>query len=274
MTGLAIICLPFEATTSFIPGTVLGPEAIVHELENMDGFELRLGRDPFENLQKKIIRPHSPILKDPVEQQALAERAARNVLEEGGFPISLGGEHTVSLGPIKALLAKGPLGVISLDAHADLRSEYEGSRFSHACVMRRAVEAGCELFEVGNRAVSREENEFAAASGITLVEGRRAAFSRDWWGLVEQLPKRIYLSIDMDFFDPAEVPGVGTPEPGGPGYEACLDFLFHLFEAREVVAADIVELKPSENERASVRLAARLLGVLAGLKLGGNPCAR
>jgi agmatinase len=267
-TSLHIICMPFEASTSFLQGTVSGPKAIVDELDAMDGFDFHLGRNPFKNVPRKTVNPHSHDLLDPLRQQSLADRAARDVLDDNGFPLSLGGEHTVSLGPMRAARSRGPLGIVSLDAHADLRDEYEGSAFSHACVMRRAVDLNCQLLEVGTRAISQGEWKFAKERGINLVEGKRAAFSKDWWGLVDILPDRIYLSIDMDFFDPSEVPAVGTPEPGGPGFEACAEFLHHLFEVRNVVAADIVELKPVEGERASVRLAARLVGILTGLKFG------
>ncbi len=265
-THLGIIALPFEVSTSFLKGTKEAPLAILEELEKIDNFDFALGRDPFQNLRRRVVQPHDSDLVDPHLQQSLAIRTAKELLTSGGFPLSLGGEHTVSIGPIRIARTIGPLGVVQLDAHADLRDEYQSDPLSHACVMRRVTEMDCSLLGVGIRTMCEEEAQFVEERGLKQVDGFKAATSTDWYHLIDDLPERIYLTIDMDVFDPAEVPAVGTPEPGGPSYEAVSDFLQHLFKVKDVVAADIVELRPEKDSQASIRLAARLIGLIAGLR--------
>ncbi len=263
---LGIISLPYETTTSFLRGTRWGPDAILNELQIMDDFDFLLGKEPLRNIKRKIIRAHDEHLVRPEVQIDIARRATLDILAQGGFPLSLGGEHTVSLGPIRACLERGELGVVQIDAHADLRNSYEGSRYSHACVMRRARDLGCKVMGVGIRTMCAEEAAVVARDpNVFQVDGRRAAQSRDWYALLDKMPQRVYLTIDMDGFDPQEVPSVGTPEPGGPTWYHVIDFIFHLMKTKTVVGADIVELMPTVPFRASTRLAARLTQLVAGL---------
>jgi agmatinase len=263
---LGLVALPFETTTSFRKGTVKGPSALIKELDNLDHFDMTLGRDPFRGVPINVKYAHTKELRDPLMQQAMAGRAVSKLLDSNGFPLCIGGEHTVSLGPIRAARTRGTLGVVQLDAHSDLRNIYEDDYFSHACVMRRVLELDCSILGIGIRAMGEEEAEFAREHGLKHVEGRDAATSTRWYDLLNILPERVYLTIDMDVFDPQEVPAVGTPEPGGPGYDAVVSFLQHLFSVKDVVAADIVELMPCEGDEASIRLAARLAGIVTGLR--------
>lgn len=263
---LGLVALPFEATTSFRKGTAKGPAALIKELDNIDRFDLNLGRDPFRGVSINVKHAHGKELKDPLMQQAMAGRIVSKLLDSNGFPLCIGGEHTVSLGPIRAARTRGTLGVVQLDAHPDLRNIYEDDYFSHACVMRRVLELDCSILGIGIRAMGEEEAAFARERGLKHVEGRDAATNTGWYELLNILPERIYLTIDMDVFDPLEVPAVGTPVPGGPGYEAVVSFLKHLFSVKDVVAADIVELMPCEGDEASIRLATRLAGIITGLR--------
>ncbi len=265
-TNLGIVALPFEISTSFRKGTAHGPEAILHELDRLDGFDFRLGYDPFHGVPRSVIKAHGPEIVDPRIEQAVAGRVVGEVLDSGGFPVSLGGEHTVSLGPIRAARARGELGVVQLDAHSDLRDAYEGNPLSHACVMRRVLDMDCRTLGVGVRSMCREEAALVVERDLAIVSARQVSTGVDWWRLTDGLPERVYLSIDVDYFDPADVPAVGTPEPGGPGWDETLAFLEHLFTVKNVVAADIVELMPGPGDESSVRLAARLLGFLTGLR--------
>lgn len=269
VTNLGIVSLPFEVSTSFQKGTAHGPDAILHELDRLDTFELALGRDPFQGVPRSVIRPHGPELIDARIQQAVAGRVVGELLDSRGFPISLGGEHTVSLGPIRAARARGELGVVQLDAHSDLRDTYEGNPLSHACVMRRALEMDVKTLQIGIRSMCEDEARFIQERGLEVVGARQVIDGTDWYALLDHLPKRVYLTVDVDFFDPSEVPATGTPEPGGPGWEHAVPFFAHLFATREVVAADVVELMPCQGDDASVRLAARLVALLAGLRLQG-----
>lgn len=263
---LVFLPLPYEVTTSFLQGTVHGPSAILGELESLDCFDFDLGRDPFRDVARSVIQPHNADLADPLLQQALTSRVVGELLESGGFPLCLGGEHTISIGPIRAARTRGPLGVVQLDAHADLRQTYEGSQFSHACVMRRVLEMDCPTMAVGIRTLAKEEADLVKAKNLRLVDGRRAAETNDWYGLVDELPERVYLTVDMDAFDPLEAPAVGTPEPGGPSFDAMSDFLRYVFKKKNVVGADIVELRPSPGDASTIRLAARIAGLITGLR--------
>jgi len=269
VTNLGIVSLPFEVSTSFRKGTVHGPEAILNELDRLETFEFALGRDPFHGVPRTVVKPHGPELVDPRIQQAVAGRVVGELLDGHGFPISLGGEHTVSLGPIRAARSRGPLGVVQLDAHADLRDSYEGNPLSHACVMRRVLEMDCGLLGVGIRSMSEDEARFISERGVDTVGARQVIAGSAWYSLLDKLPQRIYLTVDVDFFDPSDVPATGTPEPGGPSWDQAVSFLAYLFSVKDVVAADVVELMPCKDDDASVRLAARLVGLLVGLKFPG-----
>jgi agmatinase len=265
-TNLGIVALPFEVSTSFMKGTIHAPEAILNELDRLDVFDFELARDPFRKIPRTIVLPHGPELVDARIQQAVAGRVVGEVMDGNGFPICLGGEHSVSLGPVRAARARWNIGVVQLDAHGDLRDSYEGNPLSHACVMRRIVDLGCPTLGVGIRSMCAEEAAFIEENDLQVVGAREVIGGRGWYSRLDALPEHIYLTIDMDFFDPSDVPAVGTPEPGGPSWYDAVSFLTHLFATKNVVAADIVELMPGENDDASVRLATRLIGLLVGLR--------
>ncbi len=266
-TNIGIIAMPFEVSTTFLKGTIHGPDAILNEIDRMDVFDFNLARDPYRKISRTVIRPHGPELVDARIQQAVAGRVVGEVLDGAGFPISLGGEHTISLGPIRATRARGDVGVVHLDAHADLRDSYDGNALSHACVMRRVHDLDCPVLSVGVRSMSAEEATFVEENDLQIVTAQEMIAGNDWYGKVGALPERIYLTIDMDFFDPTDVPAVGTQEPGGPSWYDAVNFLQYLFSTRDVMAADIVELMPGgDNDHASIRLAARLLGLLVGFR--------
>jgi len=265
-TNIGIIALPFEISTTFNKGTVHGPSAILDELEHLDTFDFNLKKDTLRSIPKTTIQPHGLELIDARIQQLIAARTVEDVLNADGFPISLGGEHTVTLGPVRACRSRGTLGVIQMDAHADLRDSYDGNPLSHACVMRRVIDLDCPTLGVGIRSMSEDEAHFIQKHNIKIVSAQQVIATDRWYSKIDALPNRIYLTIDMDFFDPADVPAVGTPEPGGPSWYNMINFLTHLFSQKEVVAADIVELMPGLNDDASVRLAARLVGTIASLR--------
>jgi agmatinase len=270
-TGVSLVELPFEHTTSFMKGTAGGPAAIVRELAMLDGFDLSLGRNPFEALPAAVVQPYKGPPRDAFIEQAYSSRAVSALLDADTFPICLGGEHTVSIGPVRAARTRGPLGVVQLDAHADLRNTYEGDYFSHACVMRRVLEMDCRVVGIGIRTMCAEEAELVRSRGLRQVDGRTAATQTDWYSIIDDLPERVYLSVDMDVFNPEAVPAVGTPEPGGPGYHDIVPFLEYLFSTKQVVAADVVELMPKEGDAASLRFAARLIGTMVALRFPADP---
>ncbi len=269
-TNLGLVALPFEVSTTLGKGAIHGPDAVLNELDRLDSFNFDLARDPLRRIPRSTIRPHGPELVDARIQQAVAGRVVGEILDGGGFPICIGGEHTISLGPVRAAHSRNNVGVVQMDAHADLRDTYDGNPLSHACVMRRIIDMGCPTMGVGIRSMSEDEAVYIRDNSLPIVTARDVMADTDWYGKLADLPEHIYLTIDLDYFDPADVPAVGTPEPGGPGWYQSVAFLQHLFATKNVVAADIAELMPGRYDDSSVRLAARLLGLLAGLRFPGT----
>ncbi len=254
-----ILVAPVEATSSFLRGSVRGPEEISRELDLIEAFDPELG--PARSISRtKYILPE--VDRDlPGALDALAREADRWLRREV-FVLTLGGEHTITFGPLAAVVERyGEVGLIQLDAHGDLRDCYEGRSVSHACVMRRVVsEHHVPLLGLGIRSVCEEEAVFLARhSTVTHLSSRVVISNREAViDAIEQLPAEVYLSIDMDVFDPSVAPGVGTPEAGGLRWYDVADVIDIVASRRRIVAADVVELVPAVERDRTVRLAARV----------------
>jgi agmatinase len=172
----------------------------------------------------------------------------------------IGGEHTISIGAVKAFKERYPdLSVLQLDAHADLRDTYQENKYSHACVMRRIGEI-CPFVGVGIRNVSREEHEFIRQGKTDIFFDRDLAEIDGWFeAVLDRLGPNVYLTLDLDAFDPSIMPSVGTPEPGGLLWYESVDFLKELVNSKNVVGFDVVELCPVPGLVAPDFLAARLI---------------
>jgi agmatinase len=196
---------------------------------------------------------------DPEAALAALEPVCSRVLSAGKLLITLGGEHTVSLAPISAARTVcGELSILQLDAHADLRDTYLGSRYSHACTMRRARELA-PVVSVGIRSFSAEEADYMRQEAISPFLAQDLQ-NREFAGeVIDQLLPSVYITIDLDVFDPAIMPAVGTPEPGGLGWYPVLSLLRQVAAAREIVGFDVVELAPLPGNPASDFLAAKLV---------------
>jgi agmatinase len=191
------------------------------------------------------------------------EEQAVEILESGKFPIMFGGEHSVSVGVVRALAKKRKnLSVLQIDAHADLRDEYEGTRYNHACAMRRIRESVKSTVHVGIRSVCKEELDFMKKAKIEANIHWAPDF--DEKKVLSQLTDEVYVSIDLDGFDPSECPGVGTPEPGGLKWAQTLKLLNLVSQKKRVVGFDVVELLPIpgsvQSEFFAAKLAYKLLG--------------
>ncbi len=254
----ALFGVPYDGTTSFRPGTRFGPDALRVASVGLETYSPALDRDleehPFCDLgDLEIPRgATAPVL-------ALAERAARVVSDAGAVPLMLGGEHSVTVGPVRALAAlHADLCVLQLDAHADLRDGYLGDPFSHASAMRRCLDvlAGPDaMIQAGIRSGTREEFAELRGSGRWVdAEAAAIAAALKRWG-----ERPIYVTIDLDVFDPAYMPGTGTPEPGGIDWSAFARIVDVIPWGR-VVGADVVELSPGldASGRSSV-LAAKVV---------------
>ncbi|KAB2963534.1 MAG: agmatinase [Thermoanaerobaculia bacterium] len=257
---VAVLPVPFERTVSYGKGTSAGPAAILRASQAMELYDEELRCEPSE-IGIATLPPFLPEAFDLGEALAELEAECRRHLEAGKFLLTLGGEHSLSLAPIRAARAvHGEIGVVQFDAHADLRSEFEGTPFSHAAVMRRVNDEHLLTLPIGIRSLSKEEAEFAHEAGVPIVwsheladlEGQR--FER----LLAALPEVVYLTFDVDYFDPSLVPATGTPEPGGGTWHPTLRLLSRLFEVKTVVAMDVVELAPIGGQPASDFVAAKL----------------
>jgi agmatinase len=256
-----IIPVPYEKSVSYGTGTAGGPSAILQasqQLELFDGFSIPA---------KCGIHTHRPVTCDVPYDIALQTIAGclEAPLAKNRIPILLGGEHTVTVGAMKALQARfsvGDIGIVQFDAHADLRDTYEGSPFSHACVMHRALDMDFRIHQIGIRSLSFEEALLRRQQTqmISWLDAREIAFS----GLPEPVlpadfPDTIYITIDIDVLDPSLMPATGTPEPGGLNWYQLIRSLEHVVHDRKVIGFDVVELSPINGLHAADYTSARLI---------------
>jgi agmatinase len=267
---VTIIPAPLEYSVCYMKGTERGPQAILDASSQMELYDEELDWCPIE------VGVHTrPALDYRGMDHAAALQATgdatREVLQRGQLPLILGGEHSLSAPPIAAAREFFPdLTVVHIDAHGDLRDEYEGSKLSHASIERRVVDLGIPLMEIGIRSFSPEEAEFMQTRpDVAIVWGyqlNRGKTGIPW----QRLSKHTYLTIDLDAIDPAEMPAVGTPEPGGLRWYQLLDMLREIFRRTTVVGMDVVELCPMEGQTRADFLAAKLVYKLIGYRFNAD----
>jgi agmatinase len=241
---VVLLPVPYEATVSYMPGTRLGPAALLTASRYVELYDHELD---FEPHQVGIHTLPELMLSGAGPEAALAELRAvvDALLGAKKFVIMIGGEHSISGPPILAHADRieGELSVLQLDAHADLRPEYEGTPFSHACVMHR-VHDRVRLVQAGIRSLTAEERVLMRETGVTTVLGHELG-APDWIDRVlGALGEQVYVTLDVDYFDPAIMPSTGTPEPGGGAWYPTLELLERVFAERRVVGCDVVELAP------------------------------
>jgi len=260
-----VIPVPLEQSVSYGGGTARGPAAILaasQQLEAWDGtsepINAGISTSPAVDCTGKI----GTIL-------TRIEKSVQAVVDRRAIPVVLGGEHTVSLAPIRVLARSfpEPIGIIQIDAHADLRASFEGSPFSHACVMRRALEeCGCTLLQFGVRALCLEEVQYRRTQRVQHLDGRDIhGQNLNKFTLPGSFPKNIYLTIDVDGLDPSVIGATGTPVPGGPGWHETLTFIERVVAGRRVLGFDLVELAPRAGDHGSDFAAAQLVYSVMGM---------
>lgn len=256
----AVLPVPYERTVSYGRGTARGPAAILAASTQVEFLDEELGCEPLAPVQTLP----AVSLRGLSERRALSaiRAAAARPMRKKRFVLALGGEHSISAPLVEAAREVWPdLAVLQFDAHADLREEYQGTPYSHAAVMHRILDLGIPTVQVGIRSLSAPEWELVRARSLTVIWAREIAEARDdaWMDRVlAALGPRVYVTFDIDAFDPSLVPGTGTPEPGGLGWYPVLRLLRRVFQEREVVAADIVEVAPVPGSQVSEFVAARL----------------
>ncbi|WP_413167238.1 agmatinase [Capilliphycus salinus ALCB114379] len=268
---IAILPIPFEATTSYRKGCQKGPEALLDASHQLECYDDELDREVCFAVG---IYTHPPIA-DTRSQAVSSEEMLRvtqqtvyDLAKSGKFVIALGGEHSITAGVVAGYqqLSDEPFTVVQIDAHGDLRYEYEGTIHNHACVMRRVVEMGLPTVQVGIRSLCIEEAHLIKEKQLPVFWAREIATQPDWIEkAIAAIPtKRVFLTIDLDGIDPSSMPGVGTPEPGGLNWYGLLAFLRRLFTTHTVIGCDVMELAPVADCVVSEFTAAKLTYKLIG----------
>lgn len=263
-----VISMPYDGTTSYMAGTRFGPRAIIAASQQVETYDHETGIDACRALGIHTFPEFATSADGPDRMLEQAERLIDGCLEDGKFPVILGGEHTVTLAPVRSCYKRfNDISVLQFDAHLDLRPEYQDSFTSHACVMRRIMELGPRVLNVGARAWAEHEHEIAD-QGIerffTMPRIRRTAHWHE--RVIENLTDNVYITIDLDGLDPGIMPAVGTPEPGGLTWWDTIDLLDRVIADRNVVGCDVVELRPIGGltfpEFTAARLAYRMISHL------------
>ncbi|MDT8368806.1 MAG: agmatinase [Longimicrobiales bacterium] len=266
-----LLPVPYEATTSYGGGTRSGPAAIIDASRYIELHDQEFGQETGPAIGIHTLPPVELTRAGPTPAMEELREVHDRVLEAAGerFVLLLGGEHAVSAPAIRSHAARHDdrITVLQFDAHADLRDAYEGSPQSHASVMARVLDVA-DVVGVGLRAVSEEEIEVARAhDGIHLIWADEMWESDAWMErALERLGETVYITFDVDYFDPSLVPATGTPEPGGGEWYRTLRFLRRVFEEREVIGCDVVELAPIPGTRAPDFLVAKLVYKLLGYR--------
>ena len=258
-----VLPVPYEETTSYRKGTRRGPEAIIRASAEMEDYDTELGYEPGRvGIHTAPALEPTPALGSGGEPEAMAGRVREAVAHyagQGKLVGMLGGEHSITSGAVAAHAEQRPnLSVLFFDAQADLRDDYQGWAHSHACAARRTLDHAASLTLVGVRSMTGEEAAFAKEHGIALFP-RGPEPVADVDAIVDTLGEDVYVSFDLDAFDPSFMSAVGTPEPGGMGWWEALRILRAVAERRRIVGFDVVELAPDEGPEACAYTAAKLV---------------
>jgi len=255
--------VPYDKTSTWIKGADNGPSALIEASGNMELYDIETDSSVCE----KGIFTDKPVREDstPEKMVAAVRKRVSGHLSNGKFVVVLGGEHSVTFGSVQAHADRfKDMSVLQLDAHSDLRDEYEGSKYNHACVMARIKEI-CPIVQVGIRSMDVSEKENLGKNNVFFAKDIHD--NREWMDkAVALLKDNVYVTIDLDVFDPSIMPSTGTPEPGGLGWYDVLALLKKVVASRNVVGFDVVELCPSKHNKAPDFLAAKLVYSLLGYK--------
>lgn len=260
-----VLPVPFEKTVSYGGGTGKGPAAILQaswQLEEWDGKSKPCDAG---------IYTCEPVDCDVDAKQVIDNiaEATANIVRQGGMPVVLGGEHTVTYGVLKGLRDAGhdDFGIVQIDAHADLRHAYEGDLLSHASVMKRAVDMGIPLYQLGIRAYCEEEMAYREEFGVYFQDGDELVPNNiQSITLPEDFPQKVFFTLDIDGMDPSVFPSTGTPVPGGLGWYQTLNLFESVAKQREIIGFDVMEFAPIEGfhayDFAASMLTYKLMGIV------------
>ena len=265
-----LVPVPYDRTSSWKRGSAAGPEAIREASQQVELYDIETGTEPYR---------HGIAATAPIDFDGPPEALARRVeevigpaLDAARLPVVIGGEHSVTIGAVAAAADRVPgLSVLQIDAHADARETHEGSTHNHACVMARARER-CPIVQVGIRSLDASERPRLDSERIFFAHDIHRAGGCLWIDRVVQLlDDAVYITIDLDAFDPSVLPATGTPEPGGLDWMQVTGLLERVIARRRVVAFDVVELCPADGHHASAFTAAKLIYRVLAMIFAARP---
>jgi len=253
---IVILPVPYDATSTWMRGADKGPAAIMEASINLEFYDIETNSE---------VHKHGIFTLEPITEKSSPEALVNSVwnqvsslLSRKKFPVVVGGNHTVSIGSVKAFReVTENFSVLQLDAHSDLRNVYEGSKFNHACAMARIKEIS-PVIQIGIRSMAAEELDKVNKNGIFFAHNLyydKSLYNK----AIELLTENVYITIDLDVFDPSLIPSTGTPEPGGPDYFEIMHFLREVVRRKNVVGFDVVELCPSPVNKSSDFIAAKII---------------
>jgi agmatinase len=260
---VALLPIAYDDTSTWKKGADKGPEAILDASQALEWYDRETNSEPYQ-----VGVYTYDVLKDfssPFQMVKFVQKKVTSIFSEKKFYVGVGGEHSVSIGAIYAAAELyDNITVVQIDAHADLRDKYHGSRYNHACVMARAKEVA-DIVQIGIRSFDKCELEKMNIEKTFFAED---IYDKEGWieEAVNACSNKVFLTIDLDGFDPSILPATGTPEPGGLDWYKTLKFIKRLFLNREVIGIDVVELCPNENSAPSDFLAAKLIYKMIGYK--------
>ncbi|MEJ2055268.1 MAG: agmatinase, partial [Calditrichaceae bacterium] len=261
-----IVPVPYEKTTSYGKGTSKGPKAIIEASAYVELYDEQYRLEAYK---KGIVtnKPFDVTGTTEVVFKRLTQEFTR-ILKSNKFPIGLGGEHSITFPIYRAFNAYyNNLSVLHFDAHSDLRESYEGSIYSHASVMNRIAGLNTSITQIGVRSQCIEEAEFIEENEINTFYAHTVRRNGLNLSLLNGLQKNVYITFDLDFFDPSIMPSTGTPEPGGFQWAETIEFLYEVFKHKNVVGFDVVELAPQKTLPHPDFLAAKLVYKMMTLKI-------
>ena len=263
---VVVLPVPYDSTTSYGAGTRNGPHAIISASRNMELYDPETKTSPY-NVGIHTLDELEPSMAGPKETIARVKEVIGDILDAKKFPLMLGGEHSITTGALQALAEKSKdFSVLQLDAHADLRDVFEGTKFSHACVMQRAREL-TDVVQVGIRSMCEEEANHIKQNklkNIFSMPQNPMDFDKQIPKIVSALKNNVYITFDVDALDPSEMPSTGTPEPAGMRSWQVLKLIKAVTEKKKIIGMDIVELAPIPGINAPDFLTAKLAYKMLG----------
>jgi agmatinase len=259
-----LVQVPYDSTTSYRGGTRDGPHAFITASRQLDMYDWELGVEIATKIKVHTLNELEPSMDSPAETISLVKECVSEIVRDEKLPIMVGGEHSLTPGAVAAVKEKyADVSVLQIDAHSDLRDEYEGSKNNHACAMRRTREIVNTVVQVGIRSSCVDEIEYVKKNKLEKFIFGTEFKDED---VLKQLgnSNNVYITVDLDGFDPSEIPGVGTPEPGGLHWPQVIRLLRKVAEKKRIVGFDVMELAPiagsNQSEFYAAKLAYKLLG--------------